>query len=211
MRGNKIRSVNRVMRDTIKEIRGVGGSDSLVEVAIMSFSTGYNWMYPAPVSIEDFEWKDMVADGWTNLGMACLELDSKMSRNGFLRKPSLSYAPVVILLSDGGPTDKYEKAIYQLNSNKWFRSALKIAFAIGEKANVEKLSLFTGDPNTVIRTGNEESFTKLLKFVTIKSSEIATKSGTISDHDLDDQKHRDFVRELNLVINPEDLSLDYGW
>ena len=49
MRGNKIRTVNRVMREVIPQLRDIGGSDADVRIAAMSFSDSWEWMAPRPV------------------------------------------------------------------------------------------------------------------------------------------------------------------
>ncbi len=211
MRGDKIRTVNRVMHEIVPELRGLGGSDSRIDIAAMSFGTTFEWMFPGPIPIEEFQWVDLKGDGWTSLGAACLELDRVMCRDGFLGSPSLSFAPVVILLSDGGPTDKFDAAMYTLNQNRWFRHALKVAFAIGSKAKVEKLAMFTGDPETVIRTDNVSSLSRLLKLVTVRSSEIGSRCSPMADGDPDGAKHRDLVESIRAAVDPSDTDLDDGW
>ena len=211
MRGDKIRTVNRVMRDIMPELRNIGGSDSKIDIAAMSFSDTFHWMYPGPIPIEEFKWVDLEAGGWTSLGAACLELDRVMARDGFLGAPSLSFAPVVILLSDGGPTDKFDSAMHVLNSNRWFKHSLKVAFAIGAKAKVEKLSMFTGDPDTVIRADNVEALSRLLKLVTVRSSEIGSRTSPLSMEDPDKAKHRELVEAIRAAVDPSDERLDEGW
>lgn len=213
MRGNKIRTVNSVMRQIVPQLRDVGGSDADVKVAAMSFSNEVHWMTPSPVPVEEFEWTDLQTGGWTNLGMACLELDRVMSRNVFLRAPSLSFAPVVILLSDGGPTDKYEEAIYKLNRNKWFRHSLKVAIAIGQKAKVEKLSMFTGDPEAVMKVFNTEALADMLKLVVVRSSEIASHSTPVAEpsSDPDKEKQKQLIKEINEVADQYSQDVDSGW
>ncbi|MBQ8179218.1 MAG: hypothetical protein IJ026_02070 [Candidatus Methanomethylophilaceae archaeon] len=211
MRGNKIRTVNRVMRQIVPELRDIGGCNVRVDLAVMSFSDGCHWMHPSPVPVESFSWADLEPGGWTSLGAACLELDAKMSRNGFLGAPSLSFAPVVILLSDGAPTDRFEEAMYTLNRNRWFRHSIRVAFAIGAKAKVEKLSIFTGDPETVIKTNNMGSLSRLLRLITIRSSEIGSRSSSLSDDGCDGSKREDLIRAIRAAVDPSDLVLDEGW
>lgn len=54
------------------------------------------------------------ANGITDLGMAFEELTSMLSRKKFLKSPSLSYAPVIFLMTDGYPTDNYKKGLEKL-------------------------------------------------------------------------------------------------
>ena len=111
MEGTKLDSLNKVMGEILPELIGVGEAGTDVKVAVLSFSSGCEWVTPEPVLVEEYQrWENLKADGVTDLGEACEELASKLSRNGFLRSPSLSYAPVIFLLTDGYPTDNYKKA-----------------------------------------------------------------------------------------------------
>ena len=101
MSGSKIGTVNSVMEELIPEIRDIGGADADIKLAVLKFSGGCEWMYDAPVSIDEFEWKPLEAENVTDLGAALTELASKLSRNEFMKSPSLSFAPVMILMSDG--------------------------------------------------------------------------------------------------------------
>ena len=112
MEGSKLESLNRVMGDILPELIGVGEAGTDVKVAVMSFSSGCEWITPEPVLIEEYQrWENLSADGVTDLGDACEELCQKLSRNSFLRAPSLSYAPVIFLMTDGYPTDNYKKVL----------------------------------------------------------------------------------------------------
>ena len=46
-----------------------------------------------------------------------------------------SYAPAIFLMSDGQPTDDYEKYLKQLKENNWFKASIKAAIAIGDDAD----------------------------------------------------------------------------
>ena len=207
MRGNKIRTVNSIMRETISEIRGVGGSDTELKIAVMRFSNDCEWMYDSPVSTEDFVWKDIEPGGWTNLGAACRELNSKLSKGAFMESPHLSFAPVIFLLSDGGPTDDYQKAIYELGGNKWFKHSLKVAVAIGQKAQKDKLSVFTGDLDAVVTTNNSQALASLIKQVTLTSTMI----NTIGQSDGFDSKQEKLNKKMHEIIHSVDNYVEDGW
>ena len=121
MKGKKMGELNTVMEELIPEIRRVGEADTDVKIAVLTFSTDVKWMYSAPVSIEEFEWTRLNASGVTSMGAAFSEISSRMSRNGFLNSPSLSFAPVIFLMTDGYPSDDYKKGLKELQSyNKTF-------------------------------------------------------------------------------------------
>ena len=150
MKGKKMGELNTVMEELIPEIRRVGEADTDVKIAVLTFSTGVSWMYSAPISIEEFEWARLRADGVTSMGAAFKELSARMSRNGFLNSPSLSFAPVIFLMTDGYPSDDYKAGLKALQSNSWYKYALKAALGIGNEANDDMLAEFTGSKDTVL-------------------------------------------------------------
>ena len=115
MVGKKMGELNTVMEELIPEIRRVGEADTDVKIAVLTFGTQVRWMYTEPISIEDFEWSRLRADGVTNMGEAFKELNTRMSRNSFLNSPSLSFAPVIFLMTDGYPSDDYREALAELS------------------------------------------------------------------------------------------------
>ena len=145
MEGKKIGAVNSAIEELIPDLRHLSESqaDSEIKLSVLKFSTGCEWVTPALMSLDAFDdWEPLDANGLTDLGAAFLELNDKLSKNGFMDRGAASsgfYAPVILLLSDGEPTDDYLTALKKLQQNKWYQAALKIAIAIGEDANREVL------------------------------------------------------------------------
>lgn len=176
MSGTKIGTVNNTMTETIPEIRGIGGADSEVYVNVITFDDTANWMCAAPVNIETFKWNDVGACGMTSLGAACREVSSKLSKKEFLNSPHLSYAPVLILMSDGAPNDDFYGGLEVLRRNKWFQSAIKVAIAIGDDADKDVLAEFTGDRELVIEVHSPDDLKRVIRFVSVTSSQIGSQS-----------------------------------
>ena len=110
MKGTKIGSLNGTMEELLPSLIGVGEASTDVKIAIMKFSTNVEWVTPEPVRIEEYQyWNRLEAEGLTFMGDAFMELSRKLSRSTFLNSPSLSFAPVIFLLSDGSPNEKSQK------------------------------------------------------------------------------------------------------
>ena len=77
MSGDKIGRVNSVMEEVLPEIRGIGGSDSDIQIAVMTYDTDVNWMYNEPKPLEEINRVELVPKGWTALARALKELNSK--------------------------------------------------------------------------------------------------------------------------------------
>lgn len=188
MSGDKIGSVNSAMEEAITvDLPDIStaNDDAEIRVAIMQFSSGCSWITPSsgPISIGDVIWSDLHANGLTDLGAACLELDKKLSRNAFLESQTGAYAPVILLFSDGGPTDNWEKGLNQLKMNNWFKHAIKIAIAIGDDADKTVLATFTGTSESVITVRDKHTLKALIRKVSVRASEFQSHSKQASDVD----------------------------
>lgn len=182
MEGSKLESLNSVMSDILPELIGVGEAGTDVKIAVMSFSSGFEWITPEPVRIEEYQtWTPLTADGVTDLGEACEELSLKLSRHSFLKAPSLSFAPVIFLITDGYPTDNYKKGIEQLKKNRWFRYGLKVALAIGSSVDLDVLREFTDDDELVLQAFGADMLKKLVREIAVTSSKIGSSSMVLTD------------------------------
>ncbi|MBR2283072.1 MAG: VWA domain-containing protein [Ruminococcus sp.] len=223
MKGKKMGELNTVMEELIPEIRRVGEADTDVKIAVLTFATNVRWMYSAPVSIEDFEWARLRADGVTSMGEAFRELSLRMSRNSFLSSPSLSFAPVIFLMTDGYPSDDYKSALKVLQTNSWYKFGLKAALGIGSEANDDMLAEFTGSKDTVVHAYSGSQLAQMIKIIAVTSSQIGSKSMTLSDetnHELSDAdvyaaKQKLLGQQIQELIKEQDESdpvpFDTGW
>ena len=222
MRGTKMGELNTVMEELIPEIRRVGEADTEVKVAVLTFSTDVKWMYAEPIAIEDFEWVRLAASGVTSMGEAFKELSARMSRNSFLNSPSLSFAPVIFLMTDGYPSDDYKEGLKELATNSWYKFGLKAALGIGNEANDDMLAEFTGSADTVVHAYSGNQLAQMIKIVAVTASQIGSKSMTLadqndaelSDEDVYASKQKMLGQQIQELVNKnesDDVSFDTGW
>ena len=223
MKGKKMGELNTVMEELIPEIRRVGEADTDVKIAVLTFGTHVRWMYSEPIPIEDFEWARLRADGVTSMGEAFRELSARMSRNSFLNSPSLSFAPVIFLMTDGYPSDDYKPALAELQQNSWYKFGLKAALGIGNEANDDMLAEFTGSEDTVVHAYSGGQLAQMIKIIAVTSAQIGSKSMTLSDdtnHELSAEEVRAAKQKLlgqqiqDSMTNLGDadaVSFDAGW
>ncbi len=178
MSGAKMGTVNSAIEEIVPEIKSISetNADARIKVAVLKFATTAEWLYSAPVEAESFVWQYLDANGMTALGEACRQLNEKLSRKEFMSDATGSYAPAIFLLSDGEPTDDYERSLKKLKENNWFKKAIKVALAIGDEANQQKLAEFTGTGEAVITVHTPEALRSWIRFVSVRSSEIGSKS-----------------------------------
>ena len=219
MQGNKIGAVNDAVVNVLPMLDEISTAnpDAEIKVAALEFSTGTNWLYNEPKLASDFVWQDVQAEGLTSLGAACIELNNKLSRSGFMQSASGSFAPAIILLSDGGPTDDFEKGIATLKNNNWFKAAIKIAIAIGDDADKDVLTKFTGTNEAVFTVHNIEALKQIIRVVAVTSSQIGSKSSTAGDVTKQEQVIKEVTEaaenidgaQSEAVAAPADTSSNY--
>ncbi len=183
MEGNKIGAVNDAVVNVLPMLDEISQTnpDAEIKVAALEFSSGTKWLYTEPKLASEFVWQDVRASGLTSLGGACIELNNKLSRNGYMQAASGSFAPAIILLSDGGPTDDFQSGLAKLKTNNWFKAAIKVAIAIGDDADKDVLKEFTGSSEAVFTVHNIEALKQIIRVVAVTSSQIGSKSSTAGD------------------------------
>ena len=80
--------------------------------------------------------------GVTDMGRGFELLAEKLSSDF---QGERGYQPVMILLSDGLPTDDYESGLKKLLATKWGNKAIRISIAIGSETDMDVLQDFIGD------------------------------------------------------------------
>ena len=202
MVGNKIGAVNDAVVNVLPMLEEISTTnpDAEIKVAALEFSNGCSWLYNEPKLASEFVWQDVQASGLTSLGAACEELNSKLSRSGYMQAASGSYAPAIILLSDGGPTDNFPAGLAKLKANSWFKAAIKVAIAIGEDADISVLEQFTGSNEAVFTVHNIDALKQIIRIVAVTSSQIGSKSSSAGDATKQDQvveEIKDAIQDIN--------------
>ncbi len=182
MQGDKIQAVNRAVRECIPEMRKNNRDNPFAEmsVEVITFGTGAVWHVPK-TAVDQFTWKDLTAEGVTDLG-AAMNLVTEALDVQTMGKRNLP--PVLLLLSDGGPTDDWELALRRFEATSWGKPGrtVRIAVAIGEGADKTVLTRFTGNPETVLSADKAATLVALIKWASISvtkshSTSMAVASG----------------------------------
>lgn len=203
MAGGKISSLNVAIRDTLPMLEQISteNTDTEIKVAALQFASGCDWMYPKPLPVEDFEWNDLEANGLTSLGAAYQELLKKLSQtSGFMQEANASCAPVMILFSDGVPTDDAKHGLEHLRDNNWYRAAIKIAVAIGDDANKEILKDFVNNNSEAVLTvHNVNDLKKMIYLVSVTASQVASKGVSVGA-DAPESRQEEVMQDIKKAI-----------
>lgn len=213
MAGTRIGTVNSAMeecRDLLKEI-AKANDDAEIKVTVMQFSSGCYWITGSnsAINLEDWKWQDLQAGGITDFGSALLELDKKLSRKEFLESQTGAYAPVILLFSDGGPTDNWEKGLQQIKKNNWFKHAIKIAVDIESGADKKVLEAFTGNSEAILDAKDQNTLKKMIHKVSVRASEFQSHSKQSSDEvSTPEEDSADIVKDVVSEMNDEAVGTD---
>ncbi len=140
--GGKVETLNNAIREAIPHIREIAReAEGSIKVHALSFSTGARWIVKN-VDVRDFTWDNITTKGVTDMGRGFEILAEKLSSDF---QGERGYQPVMILLSDGLPTDDYESGLKKLKATKWGSKAIRISIAIGSETDVDVLQDFIGD------------------------------------------------------------------
>ena len=151
--GGKMQSLNQAIRQSLPGMVEVArdNPESRILVRVVGFSSQAAWHIAEPTPVEQVmeQWVDLQAGGMTAMGEA-LELVA-----GVLRSPPMeqrALPPVLVLISDGAPTDGFEGGLATLMAEPWAAKAVRLAIAIGHDADLEVLQQFIG-PETMAPGG----------------------------------------------------------
>ncbi|BAU12178.1 serine/threonine protein kinase [Leptolyngbya sp. NIES-3755] len=160
----KIQALNTAIEEVIPHMKAAAGDNPNAQVLLRAirFSTGAKWVIPEPTPIESFRWNPLTADGDTDLAAALFQVAEQ------LKSPPMNtraLPPVLVLISDGHPTDQYIEGLNALFEQFWGRKAIRVAIAIGRDADYEVLQQFIGHSNLKpLRANNPEALVRQIKW-----------------------------------------------
>lgn len=141
----KMNSLNLAIRETIPELRQAAHANPATRLLIrlVAFSSGARWAVAEPTPVEEYVHTDLQSSGSTDLGAAFRLVASELYSPPM---PQRALSPVLVLISDGQPTDDWRAGMRALDTSPWGRRATRAAVAVGEDADRQTLQEFLGNP-----------------------------------------------------------------
>lgn len=176
MSGDKIQSLNYGVHEAVPAMQKAAEDHAEARVLVRSlkFSNGAQWTTAQPTPVEDFQWTDLDADGVTDMGRALAMVAEQ------LKSPPMEtrgLPPVLVLLSDGEPTDDFNAGLKALMDQPWGKKSIRIAIAVGKDANLDVLQKFIDHPERKpLQVNNPDAMVKAIKW----SSTVVLKSSIAS-------------------------------
>ncbi len=141
----KIEALNQALKDMIDSFSAEGRMNAEIQLGLITFSTDVVQHLPLSPAHQIAGFQPLEASGTTSMGDA-IDMATSLLENKELI-PSRAYRPVVILLSDGHPTDgdKTPLAIERIANSERASKATRLSLAIGSDADEELLEEFSND------------------------------------------------------------------
>ena len=121
------------------------------------------WHISQPTPVADFKWSDLSAGGMTDMGKAMSLLAEQ------LKIPPMTdraLPPVLVLISDGQPTDEFNEGLNALMALPWGKKSVRIAIAIGKDADCDILQQFIGHSEMQpLKANNPEQLVNYIRWV----------------------------------------------
>ena len=180
MYGEKIGTVNNAIQSVLPEMidEAADNPNAQLMIRTLKFSTGASWVTSSPVKVEEYVWEDLDAAGVTDLGKAFELLAAQLSVEEMGQR---ALPPVIVLLSDGQPTDNYKKQLEAFQKLPWAKKAVKIAISIGQDADDDVLLEFTGNRELVLQANNAKMLAKMIKWASTAVSAVSSGASNTND------------------------------
>ena len=204
-------ALNTAIRSAIPHMTRVAEENPNADVMVraISFASGANWHIQDPTHIDDFQWKDLSPSGITDMGKAFDLLSEE------LRMPPMderALPPVLVLVTDGQPTDDYKKSLDAMMKLPWGKKAVRLGIAIGRAANERVLKEFIdNDEIKVLRADNAEELVEYIKWVSTVVLKAASSPASQTE-DLADTSANVIIPDIpNDFWDDEDISVEDVW
>ena len=187
---NDLRKIDTLNDCVTTMIRSFSAEDSLrgeikVGVALSAARRACTSRSPAA----QLEWTDMQAGGRTPLGDAFTLLTDLLEDEDAI--PKHAFMPVIILVSDGKPTDEWEEPLERLLASPRGGKAVRLAVGIGsdmEEEDFDVLRKYIARPGTEPKRASEAHLlTRYFSWVTMSvTAQARTGHQTTAEIDLDE-------------------------
>lgn len=149
----KIQALNQAIRESIPQMRSAARDNPNAQLLVraLTFASGARWHVAEPTPAADLTWLDLEAGGHTDLGEALRLLGAELVDSAM---PARAIPPVLVLVTDGYPTDDFRASMQTFLALPWAKRAVRLAIAIGRDANVAVLNTFIANPAIAPLTAN---------------------------------------------------------
>ena len=178
MRGEKINELNLALREMLTALNDVGDIRGKFQLCVIGFGGDVNVLQPL-ADIDGLQLPELNAAGNTPMGEAFDTVREMIEDRNVVS--SRAYAPTIVLISDGIPTDCSEEIYHSKEYSKWeplnnlhsaerSSKSQRLALGIGADADFGMLKEFINNPEIpVIKANDASGITKFFRWVTMST------------------------------------------
>ena len=144
--------LNAALPEVIRALREEQGKNPLVDFYLTVEAFNSSVTFPVNYApIGEASCPTMQADGATYMGLAMTRLGEHMKE----KLGTYNAKPLLVLLSDGVPTDNFQELLSQFDNTDWGKRGrtTRYAVALGQDSDTTALAAFTGSLETVLKAG----------------------------------------------------------
>ncbi|MEH1098623.1 vWA domain-containing protein [Micromonospora sp. CPCC 205561] len=192
---DKIGVLNRSIAAMFRDFAAQDSPRGLIHVGAIAFAGEEARLHLPMTPAPSVAWRDLQPFGRTPIG-AALSLATELLADDRV-VPGRAFTPTVILVSDGRPTDEWQREMERFLDSKRGRGALRIAVGIGQDIDEEAqhvLETFVANPAMpVFRAQDVNRIPQFFRWVTMRVTERvhSVKPDTIPP--LDPQELQDLI------------------
>jgi uncharacterized protein YegL len=211
MQGPKIDMVNNSLKEMVAALSNIEGAKGQIEISLLKISGGVEVIQQLD-KIENVVLPELVASGRTPIGESVEKVVEMIEDKTIV--PDRAYTPVIILISDGIPTDitreMYENSpldkeqylqwapFQRLHTSNRSKKCMRMALGIGEDADYELLKAFINKENVpVIKASEVTTIAKFFEWVTIS---VSQRSVSANPNQFDDIPFDDLFPDDAMVL-----------
>lgn len=153
MAGPRIAAINKAMKSLLMDMEeyNIISGASYLKYALLTYSSCCEWRTEGLVDPDPTTYHNLIAEGKNNLVLALDALNCAFYRNGlFASKKDVYCTPLIFLILGEAPSQNYQSALQRLKRKAFFKDSKKVAFAIGDKNNIDTLIGVAFNINSVV-------------------------------------------------------------
>lgn len=152
MYGDEIKALNQAVRELIETFRQDEKKGREYRIAAISFASSAKLLFPFKRA-SDIRWRDLDADGGTNLGDALIMAKGIIEDR--VQTPSLTHQPTIVLISDGEPFDGWKEPMDDFIKKGRSGKCNRISMGIGTGADTSVLNRFMAGTGNTLFTAHD--------------------------------------------------------
>ena len=178
--------LNTAIRDMLGTLKEQESLKAEIHISFITFGNGGANLHTALTPVSNIEFNNFTEGGMTPLGGA-LRIAKEMVENREII-PSKSYAPIILLLSDGGPNDDgWEDEMHRFINDGRSKKCMRMSLGIGRDYDYDVLKRFSSS-GEVYEAKDSTNIIDFFKFMT-----MTIKEKTLST----DFNATDFIKGIN--------------